>query len=197
MKEYLLEEDRVLQELATSQDGGLSAEEVRLRQEKYGPNKLKEGKKVTLLQRFFAQLIDPMIIILIAAAIVSGITAVYNQESPTDVIIILAVVLINAVLGVFQESKAEKAIAALQEMTTATSKVVRDGKLMSVKSEELVKGDIIILEAGDAVPADARILTAASLKVEESALTGESVPVDKHTRVLSGEVPLGDTKNMV
>ena len=129
MKEYLLEEDRVLQELATSQDGGLSAEEVRLRQEKYGPNKLKEGKKVTLLQRFFAQLIDPMIIILIAAAIVSGITAVYNQESPTDVIIILAVVLINAVLGVFQESKAEKAIAALQEMTTATSKVVRDGKL--------------------------------------------------------------------
>ncbi len=197
MKEYLLEEDQVLQELATSQDGGLSAEEVRLRQEKYGPNKLKEGKKVTLLQRFFAQLIDPMILILIAAAIVSGITAVYNHESPTDVIIILAVVLINAVLGVFQESKAEKAIAALQEMTTATSKVVRDGKLMSIKSEEVVKGDIIILEAGDAVPADARILTAASLKVEESALTGESVPVDKHTKALSGEVPLGDRKNMV
>ncbi len=197
MKEYLLKEDMVLQALETNRDGGLSAEEVHLRQEKYGPNKLKEGKKVTLLQRFFAQLIDPMIIILIAAAIVSGITAVYNHESPTDVIIILAVVLINAVLGVFQESKAEKAIAALQEMTTATSKVVRDGKLMSVKSEELVKGDIIILEAGDAVPADARILTAASLKVEESALTGESVPVDKFTQVLSGEVPLGDRKNMV
>lgn len=197
MKEYLLEEEKVLQTLNTTQEGGLTAKEVHLRQEKSGPNKLKEGKKVTLLQRFFAQLIDPMILILIAAAIISGITAVYNHESPTDVIIILAVVLINAVLGVFQESKAEKAIAALQAMTTATSKVVREGKLMSVKSEELVPGDIIILEAGDAVPADARILTAASLKVEESALTGESVPVDKHTRVLSGEVPLGDRKNMV
>lgn len=124
-----------------------------------------------------------------------------ENESFADVIIIMAVVIINAVLGVFQESKAEKAIAALKEMTASMSKVLRNGELVSVKSEMLVKGDVIILEAGDSVPADARVLQSASMKVEEAALTGESVPVEKHAEALSSngekDVPLGDRKNMV
>ena len=197
MKEYLQTSQEVLEKLNSNQNGGLSEIEAKSRLEKNGLNKLKEGKKDSLIKKFFAQLADPMIIILICAAAVSAFTAVYSNESPADTIIILAVVLINAILGVFQESKAEKAIEALQAMTAAQSKVVRDGKLMHVKSEELVVGDIIILEAGDDVPADARILESASLKVEEAALTGESVPVEKHSDVLSGEVSLGDRKNMV
>ena len=145
------------------------------------------------------------IILLVAAAISAGVE-IYNGlshhfEFPTDVVIILAVVLINAILGVFQESKAEKAIEALQEMSKAQSKVIRDGKQISIPSEDLVVGDIIILEAGDAVPADARILECASMKIEEAALTGESVPVDKKEGILTagenGDVALGDRKNMV
>lgn len=151
--------------------------------------------------RFLAQLADPMIIILIAAAVISGVISAVNKEVPTDVFIIMFVVILNAVLGVVQESKAEKAIEALKEMTAATSKVLRDGKQISVKSEELVPGDIIILEAGDSVPADARLIESASLKCEEAALTGESVPVDKFTETLrangNDDVPLGDRKNMV
>ncbi len=199
MKEYLLSGDQVLANLNSQQAGGLTEEEAKIRLEKNGLNKLKEAKKDSLLKRFLSQLSDPMIIILICAAVVSALTAVFGEhpEFPTDSIIILAVVLINTVLGVFQESKAEKAIEALQAMTAAQSKVVRSGKLMHVKSEELVVGDIIILEAGDDVPADARILESASLKIEEAALTGESVPVEKHSDTLSGEVSLGDRKNMV
>jgi len=147
------------------------------------------------------QFADPMIIILIVAAIISGITSFYAKESFADVIIILAVVIINAVLGVYQESKAEKAIEALQEMAAATSKVYRDGKLITIKSEELVPGDIVVLEAGDAVPADGRIIQCASMKIEEAALTGESVPVDKTEDALDlgnqKEIPLGDRRNMV
>ncbi|MEG1972817.1 MAG: HAD-IC family P-type ATPase, partial [Oscillospiraceae bacterium] len=141
-----------------------------------------------------------MIIILLVAALVSGITAAYSGESFVDVFIILIVVFINAILGVYQESKAEKAIEALQKMTAATSKVLRNGHQISLKSENLVVGDIVILEAGDAIPADMRILESASLKIEEAALTGESVPVTKMTAVLNlingKEVPLGDRKNM-
>ena len=134
------------------------------------------------------------------AAVISGITAVYSGESFADVIIIMIVVIINAVLGVVQESKAEKAIAALQEIAAATSKVLRDGKQITVRSEELVPGDVVILEAGDAVPADGRILESASLKIEEAALTGESVPANKISGALElgdrKDVPLGDRKNM-
>ena len=141
-----------------------------------------------------------MIIILIVAAAISGITAFYEGESFADVIIILAVVIINAVLGVVQESKAEAAIEALQEIAAATSKVLRDGKVVTLKSDELVPGDVVLLVAGDAVPADGRIIEAASLKIEEAALTGESVPANKITDLLQlgGEkdVPLGDRKNM-
>lgn len=121
-----------------------------------------------------------MIIILLCAAAVSAVTAALSGESFADVIIILAVVCLNAVLGVYQENKAEKAIEALQQMTAATSKVLRGGRQVTLKSEQLVPGDVVVLEAGDAVPADARVLESASLKVEEAALTGESVPVEKH-----------------
>lgn len=200
MKEYLKSKEEVLSQLNSAQDG-LSGEEAAKRMEQYGRNKLVEGKKVTVWERFLKQLADPMIIILIAAAAVSGITAAYSGESFADVIIILIVVVINAVLGVVQENKAEKAIAALQEIAAATSKVIRGGQQSTIRSEELVPGDIIVLEAGDAVPADARLLECASMKIEEAALTGESVPVTKSEKTLAAEngkdVPLGDRKNMV
>lgn len=194
---YLTSEEVLKSQEATEQ--GLSHEEVSARQEKYGKNKLAEGKKTPLVIRFLKELADPMTLILLAAAAVSGVTAAYSGESFADVFIILAVVLINAVLGVVQESKADKAIEALQEMSAATSKVIRNGAQMVVKSEELVPGDIILLEAGDAVPADGRLIEAASLKIEEAALTGESVPVTKQVEALpeGKDVPLGDRTNMV
>ncbi len=206
MSFYLRDKDEVLKEVGASVDG-LQASEAALRLEKNGKNKLIEGKKESLLHRFLKQLAEPMTIILLVAAAVSAGVEIYEGMAsghmgfPSDVVIILAVVLINAILGVFQESKAEKAIEALQEIAAATSKVIRDGKQITVKSEDLVVGDIIVLEAGDAVPADARIIECASMKIEEAALTGESVPVDKKDSALSadanGDVALGDRKNMV
>lgn len=200
MKFYLEDLTKTFEALKSTPQG-LSNAEAAKRLAEHGPNKLAEGKKVSLIRRFLQQLADPMTIILLAAALVSGITAAYAGESFADVFIILIVVVINAVLGVYQESKAEKAIEALQQMTAATSKVMRDGKLCHVKSEELVPGDVILLEAGDAVPADARIFESASMKVEEAALTGESVPVNKFIDTLTGrengDVSLGDRKNMV
>ena len=201
MKHYYEEIDSVLAE-AKSSAAGLSTEEADARLLANGKNKLAEGKKDSLLKRFIDQLMDPMILILLAAAAISGVLAVVEGESFADVIIILAVVIINAVLGVYQESKAEKAIEALQEMSAATSKVLRDGQVKIVHSEDLVVGDIVLLEAGDAVPADGRLIENASLKVEEAALTGESVPVTKFIDIInltdsSKDVPLGDRKNMV
>ena len=200
MKAYLESCDDVLKAQKASADG-LSADEAAKRLAQVGPNKLQEGKKKSLLVRFLEELADPMIIILIVAAVISGITAFYSGESFTDVIIIMAVVIINAVLGVVQESKAEAAIAALQEIAAATSKVMRGGKVITLRSEELVPGDIVLLEAGDAVPADGRIIESASLKMEEAALTGESVPVNKFIDMLdlggAKDVPLGDRKNMM
>ncbi len=199
MQEYLESTDKVLKEYDTVA-GGLTTSQANERAEKYGKNKLAEGKKKTLVARFLEQLADPMIIILIVAAVISGITAAYEGESFADVIIIMAVVIVNSVLGVVQESKAEKAIEALQEIAAATSKVLRDGKMVTIHSEELVPGDVVILEAGDSVPADCRIIECASLKIEEAALTGESVPVEKCVEALSvkggDDVPLGDRKNM-
>ncbi len=201
MKEYLRDFSEVLSENNTSENG-LTSSEASQRLEKYGKNKLAEGKKDSLFKRFMSQLADPMIIILIVAAVISAITATIGGEGDgyADVVIIMIVVIINAVLGVYQESKAEKAIEALQEIAAATSKVIRDGKLIDVKSEELVIGDVVVLEAGDSVPADCRIISCASMKIEEAALTGESVPVNKTTDVIdtlgSDDVPLGDRKNM-
>ena len=184
MKAYLKEQSEVLAENQTTENG-LSAVEADRRLAENGKNKLAEGKKESLLHRFLKQLAEPMTIILIVAAAISAGLEIYEGIShgvwafPTDVVIILAVVLINAILGVVQESKAEQAIEALQQIAAATSKVIRDGKQITVKSEDLVVGDIIVLEAGDSVPADARIIECASMKIEEAALTGESVPVDK------------------
>ena len=200
MKFYTDSRDDVLRAVSATETG-LSAAEAEKRLEKNGKNKLKAAKKDSLIKRFFMQMADPMILILLAAAAISAVTSIYEGEAPTDVFIILFVVIVNAVLGVYQESKAEKAIEALQEMSAATSKVLRDGKVVQVKSEDLVVGDVVLLEAGDAVPADGRLLESASLKIEEAALTGESVPVNKFIDIIhlrdGAEVPLGDRKNMV
>ena len=195
--EYLQSAEEVLCSQG-SQRGGLTSQEAAARLEKHGPNRLQEAKKITNLQRFLQQLKDPMLLILMAAAAVSAVTSILSGEKLTEVIIILAVVLLNAVLGVVQESKAEAAIEALQTMTAATSKVLRDGKITVLHSADLVPGDVVLLEAGDAVPADGRLLESASLKIEEAALTGESVPVNKTAETISaeGDVPLGDRKNM-
>ena len=199
---YLLSKEEVLADV-NSTEQGLSSAEAADRLEKNGKNKLAEGKKESMIKRFFLQMKDPMIMILIVAAIVSMITDFIESglTVPTDTIIIMFVVIVNAVLGVVQESKAEKAIEALQEMSAATSHVIRDGKVIEIHSEDLVVGDVILIEAGDAVPADCRILESTSIKIEEAALTGESVPVNKIANVLmlekeSGTVPLGDRKNM-
>ena len=201
MRYYCEGKEEVLQQVQSSEKG-LSTAEAQKRLEENGRNALEAAKGKSLLRRFLEQLADPMIIILLAAALVSGVLAVVENDSFADVIIILAVVIINAVLGVYQESKAEKAIEALQKMSAATSKVLRDGKVQIVPSEELVVGDVVLLEAGDAVPADGRLLESASLKIEEAALTGESVPVTKLIDLINlkeneKDVPLGDRKNMV
>lgn len=185
-----------------SRKNGLNSSEADERLRKFGKNKLIEQKKRSTILRFLDQIKDPMILVLLAAALLSFATAIYQKESPADVFIILFVVILNSVLGVIQENKAEEAIDALKKMTAATSKVKRDGKIINIKSEDLVRGDIIILEAGDAVPADGRIIECASLKIEESALTGESVPVTKEEEMLEipeGEkgISLGDRKNMI
>ncbi len=195
--EYLLTAEEVLRGQG-SERGGLTSQEAAARLSKHGPNRLQEAKKITNFQRFLQQLKDPMLLILMAAAAVSAVTSILSGEKLTEVIIILAVVLLNAILGVVQESKAEAAIEALQTMTAATSKVLRDGKIMVLHSADLVPGDVVILEAGDAVPADGRLLESASLKIEEAALTGESVPVNKTAEAITadGDVPLGDRKNM-
>ena len=195
--EYLQSAEEVLCSQG-SQRGGLTSQEAAARLEKHGPNRLQEAKKITNLQRFLQQLKDPMLLILMAAAAVSAVTSILSGEKLTEVIIILAVVLLNAILGVVQESKAEAAIEALQTMTAATSKVLRDGKIIVLHSADLVPGDVVLLEAGDAVPADGRLLESASLKIEEAALTGESVPANKTAETISaeGDVPLGDRKNM-
>ena len=204
MKHYLHTAEEVFADVKSS-EAGISEAEAQKRLQENGKNKLEEGKKKTVFKRIIEQLSDPMIIILIIAAAISAVTewfehGYFHFVFPTDTVIILVVVVINTILGVVQESKAEAAIEALQEMSAATSKVIRDGKLVSVKSEDLVIGDVIVLEAGDAVPADCRIFECASMKIEEAALTGESVPVDKLIDLLvggdKGEVPLGDRKNM-
>ena len=195
-KEYTQTKEQVLEGLRTNRQG-LSAQEAEKRLREHGENRLKEAEKLTLFQRFVQQLKDPMLLILLAAAAVSAVTNILSHESFTEVIIILLVVLLNAVLGVVQESKAEAAIEALQTMTAATCKVLRDGQQVTMESRLLVPGDVVLLEAGDAVPADGRILESASMKIEEAALTGESVPVSKFTEPLAGEqVSLGDRKNM-
>ena len=203
MKYYLESMQSVFDDVKSSENG-LSSQEAAKRLEQNGKNKLAEAKKDSVIKRFFDQMKDPMIVILLVAAVVSAVTDIIEAghfTPPTDACIILVVVIINAVLGVVQESKAEKAVEALQKMSAATTKVLRDGKPEVIKSEDLVVGDVILLDAGDAIPADCRIFECASMKIEEAALTGESVPVNKIVNALMGhkeddEVPLGDRKNM-
>ncbi len=159
MKHYLESVENVFQEVQSTPEG-LTSAEAQKRAEQYGKNKLAEAKKDSMLKKFFDQMKDPMIIILIIAAAISAATEWIEAKAitfPVDTIIILAVVLINAILGVIQESKAEKAVEALQKMSAATTKTLRDGKVETVKSEDLVVGDVILLDAGDAIPADCRI----------------------------------------
>ena len=200
MKPYLEETEAIFAETGSGMEG-LSGEEAAARLAKDGPNRLKEGKKESLLRKFLGELKDPMTIVLIIAAVVSAVTAVYAGESLTDAAIILAVVLINACLGVYQENKAEAAIEALQQVAAATAKVIRGGHQQTIRADEVVRGDLLVLEAGDAVPADARIVECASMKTQEAALTGESTDVEKQSGALAaaanGDVPLGDRKNMV
>lgn len=206
MKHYISEIADVLRETASSPKG-LDCQEAERRLEENGKNKLVEGEKDSLIKRFFQQMADPMIIILVVAALISAVTTMYSNslggetEGFAEVFIILFVVIVNAVLGVYQENKAEKALLALQEMASSTSKVLRDGKISIIKSEDIVVGDVIVLEAGDAVPADGRVIESNSLKIEEAALTGESVAVDKFIDVLflreKNDISLGDRKNMV
>ena len=189
---YALTEKQLLKDLQTNSEGLVDSEASK-RLATNGPNALAQGKKQTIVQKFFNQFKDFMIIVLLVAAFVSGVIA----KEWADAGLILAVVIINAVFGVFQESKAEEAIDALREMSTPEAHVKRGGKLETISSEQLVPGDIVLLEAGDIVPADIRLLDSASMKIEESALTGESVPVEKDIAVLPDkDVPLGDRKNM-
>ena len=184
--------------LNTNINVGLSEENVKKAREKYGLNELEAKKKKSLLVKFLEQFKDFMIIVLIIAAIVSGVIGVIQGEGVTDTIIILIVVIVNAIIGVAQENKAEKSLEALQKLSAHASKVIRNGEMIVVPSKELVPGDIVVLETGDYVPADFRIIEAVNLKSQESALTGESVPVEKTSDVLKEiEVPIGDRVNML
>ena len=190
--------DDVARDLDVNLTSGLTTEEAKARLEKHGPNALKEKKKTPLILKFLAQFKDFMVIILLIAAVVTIVMALVEDhpEEIVEGIIIFVVVLINAILGTWQENKAEKSLDALKSLSTPNAKVYRDGELVSVKSSELVPGDIISIEAGDFVPADARIFEAVSLQVDESALTGESVPVNKNTETIDKEeLALGDMHN--
>lgn len=185
-------------ELATNLEKGLNSEEVKKRQEKYGLNELQATKKKTLLQRFADQFKDFSIIVLIIAAIVSGAVGIAEGEGITDTIIILIVVIVNAIIGVTQESKAEKSLEALQKLTDHASKVIRNGEISVISAKELVPGDIVVLDTGDYIPADLRIMEAVNLKSQEASLTGESVPVEKNTEKIEGEeIGIGDRVNML
>ena len=184
--------------LETNFNNGLNVEEVSERQKKYGLNELEAKKKKTLFQKFLEQFKDFMIIVLIISATISGIIGVIEGEGITDTLIILVVVIVNAIIGVMQENKAEKSLEALQKLSSHVAKVVRNGKLQVVQSRELVPGDIVVLETGDYVPADLRLFESVNLKAQESALTGESVPVEKITEIINNdEIGIGDRKNMV
>ena len=189
------EAERILE---TNIQNGLTENDVKTKREKYGLNMLKAKKKASLLQRFIEQFKDFSIIVLIIAAIVSGFVGISQGEGMTDTIIILIVVLANAIIGIAQESKAEKSLEALQKLTDHASKVIRDGKIKVIPAKELVPGDIVVLDTGDYIPADLRVIEAVNLKAQESSLTGESVPVEKTTKTIEKtDVGIGDRTNML
>ncbi len=188
---HMLDIPEIFESLQTGENG-LSSEEAQKRLQKYGKNALAEDKKITLLQRFLEQFKDVMVIVLLVAAIISGVLG-----ELADSLIILAIVIINAIIGVVQENKAEKALEALKSMSKPYARVYRDGEVKSIRREEIVPGDLVELEAGDYIPADIRLIQSSSLKIQESALTGESVAVEKKTdKIDDEEIPLGDRSNM-
>ncbi len=197
-KWFKLSRKETAEKLQTDIENGLTQEEVAKRYEKYGKNELKAKPKKTLIQKFIDQFKDFMIIVLIIAAIVSGIVGVQQGEGMADTFIILIVVIVNAIIGVAQENKAEKSLEALQKLSSHVAKVIRDGKVLVVQSADLVPGDVVVLDTGDFIPADLRITEAVNLKVQEAALTGESVPVDKiQDTINEDELGIGDRKNML
>lgn len=196
MKYHELDYQDVLKELNT-RESGLTTKEVESRLQIDGKNKLKEVKQKSKIMKFMEQFNDLMIIILLLSAIISFVISIINKESFTDSIIIIAIVIINAILGFVQELKADKSVKALSKMQITKVKVKRDNDIFIVNSEDIVKGDILVLESGDTIPADARIIWEASLKVDESSLTGESIPVSKNTDLLSADVLLSERVNMI
>ena len=200
-KSFSVSNEEVINSLKTDESKGLTAAEAALRLEKNGPNSLGEEKKVPLWKKFLAQFADAMVIILIAAAVLSAFMAIKSNEGFEgwiDVIVILAIVILNAILGVYQEGKADQALAALKKMSSPQTKVIRDGEVIMIDSEGIVEGDIISIDAGDAISADIRLLSSSSLKAEEASLTGESVAVDKDAElILPEDCSLGDRKNML
>ena len=198
MELFSQKKSEVLETLDVNQKKGLSSEEVQKRQEKYGPNQLRESKKKTLLQMFFDQFKDFLVIILIIAAIISTVVGIIEGEGLVDGIIIIAIVLLNAILGVNQEQKANNALAALKKMSSPHAKVIRDGQTIEVPSESLTVGDIVVLETGDYIAADIRLLSTTNLKTAEASLTGESTPVNKDAEAeLTEKTALAERKNMV
>lgn len=193
---HSLSAEEVLQKLRTPIDSGLSSEEVARRQEKYGLNQLQERPKRTFFQMVLDQLKSFVVILLIVAAVISAVISVFTHEGLVEPAAIVAIVVLNAILGVVQESRAEAALESLKRMAAPEAQVLRDGHRISIPARELVPGDLVFLEAGNFIPSDMRLLEAVNLKVEEAALTGESVPVDKNaTLALDADIPLGDRRN--
>ena len=184
--------------LETHIENGLNDKQVEKKREQFGKNELQEKKKKSLIVKFLEQFKDFMIIVLIIAAIISGAVGIAKGEGITDTIIILIVVVVNAIIGVAQENKAEKSLEALQKLSSHAAKVIRNGKLTVVPSKDLVPGDVVVLETGDYVPADLRLVEAANLKAQESSLTGESVPVEKNISTIEEQnVGIGDRENIL
>ncbi len=193
---YKMSAEEAVERLNSDPDNGLSTEEAQRRLKENGYNEFAKAKHKSLIVKFFSQFKSFMIIVLLAAAVISGVVGVLNGEGFTDSIIILAIVILNAIIGVAQEAKAEKSLEALEKMSAPHCKAVRDGEVRVIESRELVVGDIVELETGDSVPADLRLTQAVNLKVQEAALTGESVPEEKHTAAIGENVPIGDRENM-
>ena len=190
--------EEIEKELKTHKEKGLTEEQVKKIRKQKGYNELQTTKKKTIFQRFLDQFKDFSIVVLIIAAIVSGIVGLSKGEGITDTIVILIVVIVNAIIGVAQESKAEKSLEALQKLSDHASKVIRNGNLQVVPARELVVGDIVLLDTGDYVPADLRIIEEANLKSQESSLTGESIPIEKTAKVIDEtKIGIGDRKNML